>query len=623
LRVRRALEALLVLTVVAWVLDGPRAFGFAFYTEQFLALVLGEAMALAFLVYPGRLQAARERVPWWDWLLAAAALAAGGMVAVRYPELSTEVAMRPRDFLPLAVVVALLVLETTRRSTGMSLIWYTAAGLVYALWGHHLPGAFAAQPVSFTRLASYLAFDTNALLGTSLQVAAVVVVPFILLGQILARCGGSEFFTDVSMALMGRYRGGAGKVAVTGSALFGMISGSAVANVSAVGVVTIPLMQRAGFSPMFAAAVEAVGSTGGQLMPPVMGAAAFLMAEFLQVPYGAVVVAAVIPAFMYYVSLFMQVDLEAAALGIAGTPKDRLPALRAVLRDGWHFLAPFAVIIAGLLVFRMEAEYAALLATAVLAAACMLLRYRGRRSTPIEVLRAALSTGSAVLDIVLICAAAGILIGILNLSGLAFGLTLELVGLAGESLGVLLLVAAVISILLGLGLPTVGVYVLMAALVAPALVKLGVTPMAAHMFVMYFGMMSMVTPPIALAAYAAANIARCDPDRTGWLATRVGWAAYLVPFLFVYDPPLLMQGAWWQILWAVATNCVGLWCGTIAVVGFFTRRIEPWRRAAFLCAALALLYPAGQLAGGTAANLAGLAAAAALLWHARGRAGRS
>jgi TRAP-type uncharacterized transport system fused permease subunit len=222
-----------------------------------------------------------------------------------------------------------------------------------------------------------------------------------------------------------------------------------------------------------------------------------------------------------------------------------------------------------------------------------------------------------VLDIVLICAAAGILIGILNLSGLAFGLTLELVGLAGASLLALLLIAAAIGILLGLGLPTVGVYVLMAALVAPALVKLGVAPMAAHMFVMYFGMMSMVTPPIALAAYAAANIARCDPDKTGWMATRVGWAAYVVPFLFVYDPPLLMQGAWWQILWAVATSCAGLWCGTIAVVGFFMRRVAPWQRSAFLGAALALLFPAAKLAGGMAVNLAGLAAAGALVWHAR------
>jgi TRAP transporter 4TM/12TM fusion protein len=604
----RILELLIVLAVVGWVLDGPRALGASFYTEQLLALVLGLSVALAFLVYPR----SRVRVPWWDWLAAAAALAAFGYVAVRFDALVTDVGMQPARYVPLALAMVLLVLETTRRSTGMSLIWYTAVGVAYALWGHHFSGAFAAQEVTSMRLVTYLGLDTNALLGSALQVAVLVVIPFIVLGQILSRCGGSEFFTDLAMAVMGRYRGGAGKVAVTGSAFFGMISGSAVANVSAVGVVTIPLMKRAGFTPTFAAAVEAVGSTGGQLMPPVMGASAFLMADFLQIPYGAVVVAAVIPAFMYYFSLFMQVDLEAASLGIRGTPVDRLPALLEVLRAGWHFLLPFAVIIVGLLAYGMEAEYAALLACAVLAASCLVFGYRGHRVTLRELVKAVVSTGSAVLDVVLICAAAGVLIGVLNISGLAFGLTLHLVGLSGENLALLLLIAAVIGILLGLGLPTVGVYVLMATLVAPSLVKLGVTPLAAHMFVMYFGMMSMVTPPIALAAYAAANIGQCDPDRTGWVAARVGWAAYLVPFLFVYDPPLLMEGSAVQVGWALLTNCIGLWCGTIAVVGFFMDRLNGLSRSAFFVCALALLFPAAEFAYGTAVNLAGLAAAVAL-----------
>jgi TRAP transporter 4TM/12TM fusion protein len=618
----RTLEALILLAVVGWILDGPRALGYSFYTEQLLALVLGLSVALAFLVYPKderRVPPARRRVPWWDWLAAAAALGAFGYVAVRFDALVTEVGMAPREFVPLSIAIVLLVLETTRRATGMSLIWYTLVGVAYALWGHLLPGAFAAQEVTSARLITYLGLDTNALLGSALQVAVLVVIPFILLGQILARCGGSEFFTDLSMAVMGRYRGGAGKVAVTGSAFFGMISGSAVANVSAVGVVTIPLMKRAGFTPTFAAAVEAVGSTGGQLMPPVMGASAFLMADFLQIPYSAVVIAALIPAFMYYFSLFMQVDVEAAALGIQGTPRERLPALFEMLRAGWHFLLPFGVIIVGLLGYNMEAEYAALLACAALIASCFAFGYRGHRVTPLEMLRAIVSTGSAVLDVVLICGAAGVLIGVLNISGLAFGLTLHLLGLSGESVVVLLLLAAVIGILLGLGLPTVGVYVLMATLVAPSLVKIGVAPIAAHMFVMYFGMMSMVTPPIALAAYAAANIAQCDPDRAGWMATRVGWAAYLVPFLFVYDPPLLMQGSAWDIAWAVLTNCLGLWCGTIAVVGFYRGCLSTWRRVAFLAAGLALLYPAAKLSYGLPVNLAAVAAALALLL-ARGRA---
>lgn len=605
----RALEALIVGTVVAWVLGAPRALGLNLYTEQFLAAVLGLSIALAFLKLPARARAAKSRIPWWDWLGAALALGACGYVAVKYDSVVTEVSMRPRDFVALSALLVLLVLETTRRATGMSLIWYAIVGVLYALWGHLIPGPFQAQDVSATRLLNYLGLDTNALLGSALQVAVVVVIPFIVLGQLLARCGGSEFFTDLALAGMGRYRGGAAKVAVTGSALFGMISGSAVANVAAVGVVTIPLMKRAGFKPVFAAAVEAVGSTGGQLVPPVMGAAAFLMAEYLQISYGTVLVAAVIPAFMYYVALFVQVDAEAAAQGIAGTPQAQLPALLQVLREGWFFLAPFAVIIVGLLVYNLEPEYAALLACAVLIGACALFRYRGQRAAWGEVLGAIVSTGSAVLDIVVICAAAGILIGILNISGLAFGLTLELVGLAGESLLLLLVLSAVIAILLGLGLPTVGVYVLMATLVAPALVKLGVAPLAAHMFAMYFGMMSMVTPPIALAAYAAANIAQCDPDETGWMGVRVGWAAYLVPFLFVYDPSLLMQGAWWQILWALATNCLGLWCGTIAVVGFYMQRVPAWQRLAFLAAGLALLFPAALASVGFAANLAGLAAA--------------
>jgi TRAP-type uncharacterized transport system fused permease subunit len=254
-----------------------------------------------------------------------------------------------------------------------------------------------------------------------------------------------------------------------------------------------------------------------------------------------------------------------------------------------------------------------MLAVGVLIVCCFVFPYRGRRVRPREMVFAILSTGTAVLDITLICGAAGILIGILNISGLAFGLTLELIGLTGNSLFVLLLIAAAIGIVLGLGLPTVGVYVLMATLVAPALIKLGVTPMAAHMYVMYFGMMSMVTPPIALAAYAAANIAQCDPDRTGWMATRVGWAAYLVPFLIVYDPPLLMQGGWLEIAWSVGTNAIGLWCGTIAVVGFYMTRVAPAQRALFMAAALALLFPTGGSLAAAAINLAGLVAAALLL----------
>ncbi|HYX65609.1 MAG TPA: TRAP transporter fused permease subunit, partial [Burkholderiales bacterium] len=364
-----ALQAALVLVVVAWVLDLPRTwFGLGLYTEQFLVTVLGFALALAFL--PARLR-------WWEALASGLGLALCLYVAWRYPALQNELTSRPLEGVLMAAALIVLVLEGTRRTAGAPLVMVVLVGAVYALFGDHLPGIFQSRPVQFTRLLVYEGLDTNALLGSPLNIGVSVVVPFILMGQILARCGGSEFFTDLARAWMGRYRGGSAKIAVVGSAFFGMISGSAVANVSAVGVVTIPLMKRAGFPATIAAAVEAVGSTGGQLMPPVMGAAAFLMAEVLQVSYASVCIAAAIPAVLYYLALFCQVDLEAAKRGIHGEPAQNLPRTRAVMRDGWYFPIPFAVLIYALLVWNMRAEYCALLATAVLIFCALAFGFRG------------------------------------------------------------------------------------------------------------------------------------------------------------------------------------------------------------------------------------------------------
>ena len=326
-RILFILQALLIAVVVSWVLDLHRKVGLNFYTEQMLLAVLCLAIGICFIV-------TSEKRHLSNFLAGLAGLALCLAIAWRYPQLSTELTSRPLDGILGSALLAVLVLEGTRRMAGFSLVGFTLGGVVYAMLGHHLPGIFASRPVEFTRLLVYLGLDTNALLGTSLQIAVIVVVPFILLGQVLGRCGGSEFFTDLARAWMGRYRGGSAKVAVVGSAFFGMISGSAVANVSAVGVVTIPLMKRSGFPAQIAAAIEAVGSTGGQLMPPVMGAAAFLMAEVLQVPYVEVMIAAIIPAFLYYLALFFQVDVEAAKRGIRGEPAERLPQLLAVLRSG-------------------------------------------------------------------------------------------------------------------------------------------------------------------------------------------------------------------------------------------------------------------------------------------------
>ena len=606
-----ALQAVLTVLVVGWVLDVPAKLGIALYTEQFLVTIIGLAIALAFLGARG--PAGKARVPWWDVLAAAAGLAICLYIAWRYPVLVNTLTELPLDGILMSAALVLLVLEATRRTTGMTLVAITLVGVAYALLGDHLPGVFQSRPVEFRRLLVYLGMDTNALLGAPVHIGITVVIPFILMGQILARCGGSEFFTDLARAWMGRYRGGAAKIAVVGSALFGMISGSAVANVSAVGVVSIPLMKRSGFPATLAAAVEAVGSTGGQLMPPVMGAAAFLMAEVLQIPYAAVAVAAVIPALLYYFALFCQVDLEAAKRGIVGEPAAQLPRARDVLRAGWYFPIPFGVLLYALLVMNTRAEYAALLAAGVLALCALAFGFRGHRYSVGEVLRAALSTGGVVVDLVMICAAAGLFIGILNITGFAFGLTLQLLTITQHSVLLLLVLTALMGILLGMGLPTVGVYVILATLIAPALVQAGIAPMAAHMFVLYFGVMSMVTPPVALAAFAAANIGGTDPNRTGWTAARIGWSAYIVPFLFVFSPSLLMQGPALTIAWTALTAALGVWMGTIGVVGFFVAPIGALRRMLFVAAGVLLLLPGDAFRGANELDYAGLALGAALL----------
>ena len=608
-----ALQAALTLVVVGYTLDLQRKWlGLALYTEQFLVVVIGLAIALAFLMMPAHPRF-RGRVPWWDVLAAGLGLGLCLYIAWDYPRLVNLLTARPLDGIVMSAALAMLVLEGTRRTTGMTLVAITLAGAVYAMLGDHLPGVFESRPVEFTRLLVYLGMDTNALLGAPVNIGISVVIPFILMGQVLAKCGGSDFFTDLARAWMGRYRGGAAKISVVGSALFGTISGSAVANVSAVGVVSIPMMRRSGFPAYIAAAIEAVGSTGGQLMPPVMGAAAFLMAEVLQVPYASVLVAATIPALLYYLALFFQVDLEAAKRGIHGEPIKDLPLTRDVMRAGWYFPLPFAMLFTGLLVYNMRAEYAALLATAVLIGCALVFGFRGTRYGVKHVLNAVFSTGGVVVDLILICAVAGMFIGILNITGLAFGLTLQLLTITGQHVGGLLVLTALLGILLGLGLPTVGVYVLMATLIAPALVKVGIAPMAAHLFVLYFGIMSMVTPPVALAAFAAANIGGADPGRTGWAAARIGWSAYIVPFLFVFSPSLLMEGSVLGIVWAVLTAAFGIWLGTAGVVGYAVRPIAPAVRASFVLAGVLTLMPADLFKGAFLTDVVGILLGVGLL----------
>ncbi len=609
-----AAASLLTLGSIGFALQFYRnVLGLLLYNEQFLAGMIGLGMALVYLTQPARRATPRTVIPWYDWLLAALSLALGIWIALRFPTLSEDMTTRPPDGLIAAFLTVPLVLEALRRSVGWALTIVVLVFLAYAPLGQYVPGSLQGLPVNLQQLFFYLVWDSGSMLGLPVMVAATIVIAFVFFGNLLFASGGSNFFTDIALTLMGRYRGGSAKIAVTASCLFGMISGSAVSNVASVGVLTIPLMRRGGYRPHVAAAIEAVASTGGQLMPPVMGAAAFLMAEFLQIPYRDVAIAAALPSLLYYYALFIQADLLAARAGLEAVDMTGVPPLGQVLKQGWHFVLPFAVLIYGLFWLNWSPELAALGASAVLLVTGSTLGYGDKRLKIGDLFGALRATGLTSLDLLMITAAAGFIIGVLNITGLSFALTLMLVEIGKNSLWLLLLLAAAVSIVLGMGMPTVGVYVLLAALVAPSMVKIGLSPMASHMFVLYFGMMSMITPPVALAAYAAASLAGTDPMKTGWTAVRFGWIAYIIPFLFVRAPSLLLEGTVFSVVTAFVTSLVGVWLICAAFAGYAIRPLSMPMRAGFGLAGLLLFIPADAVPHGEWTDIVGLALGAGLI----------
>jgi TRAP transporter 4TM/12TM fusion protein len=451
------------------------------------------------------------------------------------------------------------------------------------------PGDFYGRGWSVPRLATYLYLDANGIFGQALQIGSSIVLVFILFGEALHIVGGAAFLSDFSLAVMGRFRGGQAKIAIVSSSLFGNISGSAVANVVVDGAFTIPMMKRAGYPPPVAAAVEAVASTGGQIMPPVMGAAAFLIAEYLGIPYAEVALAALVPAILYYVTLFIQVDLLAARNGIHGLPRSEVPRLLPVMKRSAGFIVPLVVLILWMFIFNRRPEEAGLLA----AASGLVVGFLtpGVKLGVREFIKLLLNTGRGLLEIAAITGLAGVVIGVLQLTGLGFTLTLTLLNLGESSAILLLILTAIVSIILGMGMPTTAVYVLLAVLVAPGLAKLGIMPIAAHLFIFYFGMLSMVTPPVCIASYAAATIGKTDPIRTGWEAMRLCAIAYVIPFLFVFSPSLLLYGHWYVVALSVATALVGSMLLGVGLVGYLFRKIGPIKRGLFIAAAIALLIP--------------------------------
>lgn len=584
-------------TGLLWATDITNWTKVSILTEQFLALFWTLVLTAVFLTVKSYKGEVRSTVPWFDWLAIAATMAMGLYLVLDYERLLYESPLLTVDKWLAGLVAVALLIEATRRLVGTALLFILLAFLAYGLFADLVPAPLKGPAVKWERLLVYLYIDTNALIGLPLLVAAKIVLAFVVLGNIMFATGGGRFFTDLAMVAMGRYRGGPAKISVMASSLFGSISGTAVSNVVTTGIVTIPLMKKNHYRSETAAAIEAVASTGGQIMPPVLGATSFLMAEFLELPFRVVVLASIIPALLYYVLVFLQIDLEAGKLKLAGIDRSLLPKAASVLRDGWLFVVPLVVLVYALFVLNFSAGKAGLTAVVTI----LLLSYvkKNSRLSPRQLAQVLVSSGTGLLEIGIIVGIAGMIIGVLNISSLGFNLSLVMIQIGGESQLALLLMAALLAVILGMGMPTISVYLLLAVLIGPALVKVGFNPLAAHMFLLYTGMLSMLSPPVAIASYTAASIAGANPMQTSWISLRLGAMAFIAPFVFVYSPELLLIGEPANIIWRTLATFAGTAFFAIAVIGYLRAPVPIAFRTLLLLASLAaFLRPPGDDSSG-------------------------
>lgn len=528
------------------------------------AVHLSFALALTFLIFPFKRRGSEETsaleeqrpLKRIDIFLVILSFAIGAYVVLEFEALSYRVG-EPNVLDTLSSIIAiLLVMEATRRVIGMAVVIICLAGFAYLAFGESLPSYLAHTGFTFERVVNYMFLTTEGIFGTALGVSATVIIAYIIFGAFLLVSGTGPLFIDTGMAFFGKYRGGPAKAAVLASCLFGMITGSQVANVAAVGVFTIPLMKKVGYSPPVAGAIEAVGSTGAMIMPPVMGAAAFIIPEIIGGTYWDVIKAAIIPALLFYTALYMVVELQAAKEGLHGLPKAELPNLMSLLREKWHMIVPLLILVYFLAVRMTSAPKAAFWAII----ACVLAsQWKKNTRMGLWDVASALEKGAkGILPVANACASAGIITGVISLSGMGLRFSDALVTLAGGSLLFLLVLTMIASIILGLPLPPVTCYLILAVLAAPALVRMGVNPMAAHLFVFYFGILGNISPPVAPTSFAAAGIAGTDPVKTTNLAFLYSLPTFLVPYLFVYSTEILLMGSIGMILHRVFSSFVAI-----------------------------------------------------------------
>ena len=541
---------------------------------------------IGFLVFPAKKGKQRVNyIPWYDLVLMVAGTAAFLYYAFNASEIIARYNITTFEVI-IGIVGVISLAELCRRSVGLPILCVAGALLIYALvFGLHNPN-FVKRIIEAVRV---LFYSKEGILSTPINVCSKYIVMFIIFGAFLERTGIADFFIQIANALVGRFSGGPAKVAVVASALEGMVSGSSVANTVGSGAVTIPLMKRTGYKPEFAAAAEASASTGGQIMPPIMGAAAFLMAETVGVPYSNIVTKAILPALLYFAGVFITVHLEAKKEGLKGLSREELPRIKPLLKKT-YLLLPLVILIYLVGTSTRSIAYAAAIAIAVAIVVSMF--NKGHRITPKKLLEALAAGGQGMITVAAACGVAGIVAGLISVTGLAFMLFNGIVTLAGNQIIIALFLTMLCCIVLGMGVPTTANYCIMAATCAPILVQMGVPIIAAHFFVFYFGIVADLTPPVALAAYAGAAIAQANPMKTAFTATKLAIGAFIVPYVFALNPAMLfIDTNAWEVILICITSFVGIFCVSAALEGYFLTNMKWYERTLSIVGGLLLIYP--------------------------------
>jgi len=564
--------------------------GIVIYPMTHRAISAGLICILVFLLNAPKKEMSRERLRWYDVLPILFVVAGCTYIAVNANELVAEGRLISYPFeIILASLLFLSVIEASRRTIGWVLPGLVIFFFFYAVYSDHFPGFLHSTGFSYPMMFGWMYLSAEGFWGMIIGIVSTIVAGFIIFGGFLRALGASKFFNELALATVGFMRGGAAKAAVIASTLFGTISGSIAANVATTGQITIPLMKDTGYEKNYAGAVEATASTGGMFMPPIMGATAFLIAEFLNISYWSVCVAAFLPAIAYYATLLAQVDLEAAKIGLRGLPREDLPSLKRTLFGGWQYLLPFALLIFLLGILRYSAQTSIMYTIAALIIVSSF--KKESRLTPKKLLVALEDSARGMMSIAPLCTAIGILVGAIAITGAGTRFTSQLLTISGGNLMILLILTASAAFILGMGMTAVSVYILTVILLAPALIRAGVEPISAHMFLFYFGCLSFITPPVCVGAYIAAGISGGDPWKTGFRAVRLGFAAFLVPWAFVFNPGILMIGSPLEIISSFFFIALGAMTIGVAFEGFFISNLSMWENILLAISGICIFIP--------------------------------